>query len=440
MNKLLSALENVKQQLTVPPSGILTIAQTFQQEMIDGLTGKPSSLKMLPSYLTIPSGKETGKFLALDFGGTNVRVLLAELQGDGHFTIHAHHSRPLKDPQGKYNYISGKSTATDLFDFIARQIAEIASPDIFYPLGHTFSFPSRQTNANNAIALEWSKEIATQGVVGQDVNDLLTAALKRQGIFNVVPQVVLNDTVGTLLTAAYNDPCADIGCIVGTGHNTAYLEPSAPWTNAQMIINIESGNFAKLPSSVYDNTLDKITEKPNTQRLEKMCSGRYLGELVRLIAYDLIGSGLLAQQADARRILSKPDVLSAADVAMFIADNTPELTGIADWLKDHLQFGSSTHQDKVVLQTVASLVSLRSARLVAATFLGILRHIDPNLECCHTIGVDGSLYEKMPGYAENLSQTLQEPLQDKARLVKVLLAKDGSGIGAAVAVAITQNK
>ena len=31
---------------------------------------------MLPSYIGLPTGKETGEYLALDFGGTNLRVVL----------------------------------------------------------------------------------------------------------------------------------------------------------------------------------------------------------------------------------------------------------------------------------------------------------------------------------------------------------------------------
>ncbi len=44
----------------------------------------PSSLKMLPSYVThLPTGREVGKFYAVDLGGTNLRCCCYELQGGG---------------------------------------------------------------------------------------------------------------------------------------------------------------------------------------------------------------------------------------------------------------------------------------------------------------------------------------------------------------------
>lgn len=43
---------------------------------------------MLPAYVFgWPSGKETGSYLAVDLGGTNLRVCLVELEGDGKFEV-----------------------------------------------------------------------------------------------------------------------------------------------------------------------------------------------------------------------------------------------------------------------------------------------------------------------------------------------------------------
>ena len=43
---------------------------------------------MLPAYVFgWPTGKEKGPYLALDLGGTNLRVCHVELEGDGKFEI-----------------------------------------------------------------------------------------------------------------------------------------------------------------------------------------------------------------------------------------------------------------------------------------------------------------------------------------------------------------
>lgn len=438
VSNLLTRLATISTQLCIAPEQLKVIANAFHQAILDGLAGKPSTLKMLPSYLSKPSGKETGIFLALDFGGSNVRVLLTELLGQGGFTVHARAGSPLKDKNGLYNYISDQSSADQLFDFIARQIGSITKSDCNYPLGHTFSFPTNQTGLNTGTLIAWTKEIETKGVEGNDITALLTAALHRQNLTNVLPQAIVNDTVGTLLAAAYIDPSTDIGSICGTGHNTAYIEPLSPLTNLPMIINMESGNFDQLPLTTYDLDLDKNSEKPGAQLLEKMVSGHYVGELVRIIACNLLEAGLFAT-SHGQNILTTPYLLNGAHVSLLQEDTTTDLSLIANWLEKSLHITNSSFQDREALKKIAALICTRSARLVAATYLGILQHIDPQLEQYHNIAIDGSLYEKTPGYAKDIQQALDEALDSKERKVSTTLTKDGSGIGAAIATAIAVN-
>lgn len=435
MSNLLNRLQTIATQLTISPEQIGTIAHDFRQCMVAGLAGSPSTLKMLPSYLNKPSREERGTFLALDFGGTNVRVLLTELLGEGKFVVHARAGNPLRDVKGEYNYISGNSTANQLFDFIAKQIATVVKPDHIYPLGHTFSFPINQTGLNAGTLIHWTKEIETTGVEGVDITTLLDAALKRQDLNNVLPKAIINDTVGTLLASAYSNQYTDIGSICGTGHNTAYLEPCGPCTNQPMIVNTESGNFDQLPFTSFDDFLDSHSEKPGAQRLEKMVSGHYIGELVRIIIHSLFDAGLLAS-CSGKDILSKPHLLDGSHVSLFLEDNSADYGDIAHYLETTLNITSSTIEDRRAIKTIAALVSTRSARLVAATFLGIIQHIDPQLNQNHNIAIDGSLYEKIPGYADTIQMTLAEALCSTKANVTTSLAKDGSGIGAAIATAV----
>lgn len=435
MSLLSMELQSITTQLSILPEQINSIAANFRQTMLDGLEGKPSPLKMLPSYLNKPSRHETGTFLALDFGGTNVRVLLTELLGQGNFNVQAHVASRLKDTDGQYNYISEQSTADQLFDFIAEKIGTIVKSDTTYHLGHTFSFPTQQTGLNTGTLIHWTKEIETRGMDGKDLTELLVAALARKGLTNVLPQAIINDTVGALLTAAYIDQATTIGSICGTGHNTAYIEPCSPLTKAPMIINLESGNFDQLPLTSYDSQLDTVSEKPGAQLLEKMVSGHYVGELVRIIACNLFNVGLLAN-SPGRTILTTPYLLNGAHISLLQEDHTKELTLIANWLEDSLHITNSSLEDRQALRTIAALICTRSARLVAATYLGIIKHIDPQLEHNHNIAIDGSLYEKMPGYAQDIQLALDQGLAGAAATATTTLTKDGSGIGAAIATAI----
>ncbi|MDT8903489.1 hexokinase [Anaeroselena agilis] len=385
-------LERIERELTLTPAREEAIVADFRAAMAAGLAGEPSTLRMLPSHLGKPCGDERGLFLALDFGGSNVRVQLVELCGGGRWLVRRQTAAPLKDPAGAYDHTSAAATGEQLFDFLAAQIASLVDGGADYLLGHTFSFPCRQLDLGHAVLLGWTKEIKTAGVEGREVNALLAAALARRGLAGVRPVAVINDTVGTLLAAAYRDPAADIAAICGTGHNTCYYDAAR-----DLVINMESGNFAARPFTRWDDALDAASEHPGTQRLEKMVAGRYLGELVRLI---------LAGLGDP---VGQPYSLTTAD--------------LADWLANPGQAPSR--------RRLAALVAGRSARLVAATFRGVLAHIDPGRKTGHTIAVDGSLYEKMPGYAGALAAALgQAPV----------LVKDGSGVGAAVAAALAASR
>jgi hexokinase len=205
-----------------------------------------------------------------------------------------------------------------------------------------------------------------------------------------------------------------------------------------MIINVESGNFGQLPLTSYDLQLDANSDKPGAQLLEKMVSGHYVGEVVRIITCSLFDAGLLIASAG-KQILNTPYLLNGAHISLLQEDNTVNLSHIDRWLTDSLQITNSCLQDRTALKTIANLVCTRSARLVAATYLGIIRHIDPKLEHQHNIAVDGSLYEKMPGYATQMQMALDQALDGTEATAITTLTKDGSGIGAAIATAIAVN-
>lgn len=64
------------------------IVDAFVETLEKGLAEKEQPVPMLPTYsFGWPTGKEKGPYLAVDLGGTNLRVCHVELQGDGHFEV-----------------------------------------------------------------------------------------------------------------------------------------------------------------------------------------------------------------------------------------------------------------------------------------------------------------------------------------------------------------
>ncbi|GAB6157203.1 hexokinase [Desulfotomaculum varum] len=435
MAKLLTQkLEQLQNAFYLSAEQVREIAEKLQTEMTGGLSGQ-SSLQMLPTFMQLPAGSETGTFLAVDFGGTNVRLQLVELLGQGQYAVKKQHSCRLKDPSGRYDFTARETTGEALFDFLAGQIASFMEDACAASLGLTFSFPCRQLAANKAVLLHWTKEFQTSAVIGREIMSLLSAALAGRGLAWLQPAALINDTTGTLLTAAYSNPHADIGSICGTGHNTCYFEAKAP----AMIINMEAGNFKHFPLTKYDRLLDSNSRQPGAQLLEKAVAGRYLGEICRLILLDMVEQGLLFR-GKIPALLRQQQTIDTSELALLAADDTPSLLHIDRWLAAKHNIYPTTLTDRQVLKKIALTVILRSARLVGATYIGILQQLDPGLQRPHVIGLDGSLFEKMPGYLAKVQELLQEIFKDKAERISPVLTGSGSGIGAAIAAAVCADK
>lgn len=441
------ALKKLEEEFTVSKEEILTVASRFQEQMAQGLEGRESSLQMLPSYLRSPDGREAGYFLALDFGGSNARAALIELKGEGMFLEARKLSRPLVDPAAGINYCAAEATEEELFDFLAGLIQEVLPASLLnsgntgsgtnssgpleteakiLPLGFTFSFAYKQETLEEGILLSWNKEVRTSGVEGRDVAKLLAAALGRRGLAKVVrPVAVINDTTANFLTAAYQDAAVNIASIIGTGHNTCYLETNAPGFSAPLIVNTEAGNFAFAPETGYDRILDQESDNPGRQLLEKKISAKYLGELFRQIVGEFSRRGLLEEVKDLSGGVAwdVPYSLSGKDMAELCSGrDAASLCG--------------AKEAQGALPCVARLLMKRSARLAAAGLLGVIRHLDPGLERRHIVAMDGSLYTETSGYAQELAAALDEMIEPKVGLVTVKVSAGGSLIGAGIAAAL----
>lgn len=414
--KLLACMET----FAVGKKELQEIAAAFRYDMECALQGKEfSSLRLFPSFLPLPTGKEQGKYAALDFGGTSIKASLLELDGKGGCQVKKSCSRLLHDGEG-YDYSGGETTAEELFDFLAAIIAELleGNQQEQVLLGHTFSYAVEQKDCTDGRLLRWAKEIAVKGVEGELVNELLTKALRRAGYENVKPCVILNDTVAALLAAAYGQPETKIASIYATGFNICCFEPQ-PGEQPPQIINLEAGNFLKLAPNKYDNLVDEHSEQPGRQRLEKMVSGRYLGELYLEALTDILG-------------FRPKRKISSEDLAAIIETGGQEILAAAAGQ-------NLTAEEYDGLQKLAAAVVRRSARLVAASYAGVLWHLGGKGKVQpQNIAIDGSVYEKMPLIEVNLQMALKEILGEEAEGITLSLVKGGSAAGAAIAAAMTR--
>jgi hexokinase len=424
-------VEKACNQIDLTTEALQQVAARFEAAMRAGLAGRPSSLQMLPSYIARPTGAERGEAIAIDFGGTNVRVMKVRL-ADSQAQCSQSIKFTLKDPGGAYDHTREETQAEELFDFIARHVVDVLAGDrSTLPLGLTFSFPCRQEGINRAVLIQWTKEIRTSGVEGRDVTPLLAAALERQGVRNVRPRAVINDTVGTLLAAAYKLRGVEVGSICGTGHNTCYLEPRHPLTGKPMIVNMEAGSFDGVTLTPFDRAVNEASVRPGGQLLEKMVSGVYLGEVVLAVLRTMVVERLLPA---GNRSWDR-GTLTGVHLSQVLEDGA-DCGGTKSVAQTELGLTGLTDEQLNALRKLVESVTGRSARLVGATYAGILRYLDPGLSREHVVAIDGSLYAHMPRYTDGIRAGLEAVLGPGAGRVTTSLIKDGSGIGAAIAAVI----
>jgi len=410
-------------------------------EMQKGLSGHESSLKMLPSFIDRPGGNEKGAFMALDLGGTNLRVLAVMLDGKrvaailntSRFTV------PKTVMQG---------TAEVLFDFIADCIKSFLSEHGLerrktYDLSFTFSFPVQQTSIAGGMLIVWTKGFTAKGVQGKDVVSLLNQALKRKHIDCIRVRALANDTVGTLAAGGYADPTCDMGVILGTGTNACYREKCSNikkmeggGCDGHMIVNMEWGNFDKLRLTYYDRELDASSVNPGAMYLEKMVSGMYLGELTRHVLVDAIKRDILFLNAPHAAVgFKRRGSFRTSHMSLIEGDETGGLDHIDEFLKKKGMTGS-TLEDRNLLKRLCGLVSERAAALAATAIASVVTWMDPELKAMHTVGIDGSLFEKYAGFPLKMKEVTRKLYGEKANNIAWFHSKDGSGRGAAIIAAV----
>ncbi|XP_060712556.1 hexokinase-2-like [Hemiscyllium ocellatum] len=421
------------------------ISDRFLLGMKKGLrkdTNPTSSVKMLPTFVrSTPDGTESGDFLALDLGGTNFRVLRVKVSDNGKQKVEIE-NRICAVPEDLMH-----GTGTQLFDHIANCLASVMEElDIKnekLPLGFTFSFPCQQTKLDESILVHWTKGFKASGVEGRDVVTLLRQAITRRGDFDIDVVSVVNDTVGTMMTCGYDDHNCEIGLIVGTGTNACYMEEMqyidmVEGDEGRMCINMEwgaFGDFGELDDirTEFDREIDRGSINPGKQLFEKLISGMYMGELVRIILVQMAKDGLLFEGK-----LSPELLIKGHFETRYVSAIEKDSDGLQKAQEILAKLGiEASADDCAATQRVCTVVSSRSSDLCAATLAAVLRRLKENkgLERLRTtIGVDGTVYKKHPQFARRLQKSVRRlaPWCD----VRFLPSEDGSGKGAAMVTAV----
>jgi len=422
----------------------MSLVREILIHMERGLEGKSSSLPMIPSYITPSSKTEPGKtVLALDAGGTNLRASLVHFDGEG---------KAVADETIKHFMpgTKGRVDETQFFDIIAETALPLLEkkPNIG-GIGFTFSYPMEMQPDADGILMAFSKEVDAPDVIGKKIGAGLRQALARKGQTYNGPIVLLNDTVATLLSGLasipadgwgestknpYNFPGGPvIGCILGTGFNTAYPETRIPKIGfdsktAPQIVVCETGSFTSHYRGTLDKEFDSTTKNPGAYLLEKSAAGAYLGPLTLHILKQAIRDKLI-------RFKKSDEFLAMPQLETRILN---EFSRAPRAIEGPLGtfFGPDEGDALAAVQYIVSIITERGALFSAAVLAAIVEKMQ---ECREPyspvrIAIEGTTYMIYRGMRRALEARLHTMLiHGKPRPYVISPVEQASLFGAAVA-------
>ncbi|KAI1853356.1 hypothetical protein JX265_000148 [Neoarthrinium moseri] len=424
-------LEHFLRPLRMDVSLAHHLAREFRQ------TFKYLAAESLEQFLPTPisdtilrpaAGSEKGRYLAIDIGGTNLRVGFIELLGNERATGTAKGV----NGSGKANGDTSQTTrlrrvlekswpilehlknekADDLFAWIGACIAEVVqdgserftlSHEQPLPLGVAFSFPIVQHKLSEATLMSMGKGFAITSNL--DLGRQLLQGYEKAKSQNLPPiriAAIANDSVATMVSFVYQaqeSPTrkASMGLICGTGCNATIplrkdmlhrdkvptevgVTDEDNGEDVKVAVNTEwtiNGTAPTLQKhgliSEWDSKLDAECDKPGFQPLEYMTAGRYLGELGRLILVDYLTKQLgFAENALPQQLLHRYG-LSTTFLSRI---KPPDESNLVETLQTEFPVTSTefwwTKETAMALYEIAKAIEVRAAGIVAAATIGLL--------------------------------------------------------------------
>lgn len=477
---LQTTMQEVEEAFAASSPYLHSLIPVFHSELITGLcVSDTQMLRALPTFVTrLPTGRESGCFLTIDLGGTNVRVGHVRLEGCGRWTLEVERAEiPEELKTGECRIF--EHLADKVFEHLRKHQLH-SLPQAVQPcsgaengrqqglgrekaeeelsLGFTFSYPVKQLSINHGILLQWNKAIDCPDVLGKDVVRLLQDALDARGLSFVRVRALINDTVGTFVAHAYADPRTRLAIVLGTGTNACYLEPTMGIVKLArrasmverltsslerarqydseaegMLINVEWGAFGDR-REVREMDGERVRASPGLRTPLHLQWTRWDDELDAESAnpgqqhFEKMVAGMYLGELATRvyRSLHPDDealmqfMLDAKDCSDIEAGQRPAAIK-AKYMDD--------------LQSICRLVSNRSIALVSALTLAILTHIRRSSP--FVVAIDGALYQHYHEYAGRMQDKVNHLAAecDFDADIQLVEAADQSSVGAAAGIA-----
>ena len=404
------------------------IVDQFISDMKNGLEGEKSSLLMIPTYLGAEGTiKPNEPVLAIDAGGTNFRAV--KMKFDKDLNLITENLQQRKMPA-----IEEELSNKEFFATLAAYLTEYKN--VSDKIGFCFSYAVEIFPNKDGKLLEWSKEVKAPEVIGQMVGKNLLQAM---GTPNK-EIVLMNDTVSTLLAGqaatAGREFDAYIGFILGTGTNACYIEQNKNITKAgnlnpkeNQIINIETGNFDKMPRTDIDIAFDNTTKNPGRYSFEKMIAGGYFGGLCTTALKAAANEDVFS--AETKVNLKNMGELSSEDVNKFVCGIELKTNVLATQL-------ASKEDADAAAEIINNLIQ-RSAKLTAASLAAVILKTGKakTAEKPILMTIEGTTFYKMNNFQILFEAYLQGFLSgENRRFYEIVEVPNSSLIGAGIAALV----
>lgn len=406
----------------------------FLESMRAGLKNEAGGLQMIPTFVKVGAKIPCNeKIIVLDAGGTNFRV--CTLYFDEEMIEHVENFQNYPMP-GSQSELS----KDEFFNTIADYIEPVVNESSY--IGFCFSYAADILPNGDGVILNFSKEVRVPEVIGEKIGANILETLKKRGLKHDHHIVVINDTSACLLGGysmsqrhGYDN---NLGYILGTGTNTAYIEDinnivkihnrlKPEDRQGYMIINTESGNYTPKKLAVLDDEIDAGTADPGTYRFEKLISGRYQGLQAMYLIREAIeeNSGIFSsffceRFEDVREIKSK-------DLDDFL---------YMPYGQNILSRCCANVVDRENLYYIIDNIYERAAKLATINLAAVMTQVNAGKSPVRPVAItaDGTTFYKSKLFRPKLSYYVRTFINDELnRYCEFIKVENANLIGAAIA-------
>ncbi|MEG2158867.1 MAG: hypothetical protein RRY18_03215, partial [Clostridia bacterium] len=188
--------------------------------------------------------------------------------------------------------------------------------------------------------------------------------------------------------------------------------------NGRMIINTEAGGFDRLPRGLFDERVDNASKHPNTQRLEKMTSGKYLS--------DVIYQAFLQAKEDEEFCADTSIVeFSLAEVSKFL---NGELSILDNFFVDA--------RDVEFAKDICVGLIDRAGKIGAVLNSSAVIRSDKVNSLPVAIVAEGTTFNKLVGYRKSFEKYLSAILSNKGIKYEIIQGEDLNMVGTLMATMV----